>query len=116
VALGADLQRMLGVSAPTAAAVAVARRGVAALHRARSDRCLTIECGCAFAHDFAAPLPAEQVRFTSIYSKGDGVVRWTGSVIAGADCVEVSGSHMGLIYNRNIYRAIARALALPEIS
>ena len=52
---------------------------------------------------------------TSVYSKGDGVVRWSGSVIAGADCVEVTGSHVGLIFNRNAYRAIADALALPEI-
>jgi hypothetical protein len=38
------------------------------------------------------------------------------SVIAGADCVEVAGSHVGLILNRKAYRAIAGALALPEIT
>jgi triacylglycerol lipase len=115
VSLGADLQHMLGVSAPTQAAVVAARRGIAVLGRARAERCLTAHCTCAFARDFAAPLPADRVRFTSIYSKGDGVVRWRGSLIAGADCVEVTGSHLGLIFNRNAYRAIARALAQPEI-
>ena len=55
------------------------------------------------------------MRFTSVYSKGDGVVRWPGSVIPGADCVEVTGSHVGLVFNRGAYRAIAHALALPEM-
>jgi triacylglycerol lipase len=115
VSLGADLQGMLGVSAPTQAAVAAARRGVVALRRDRAEGCMTAECGCAFACDFAAPVPADRVRFTSIYSKGDGVVRWPGSVVPGADCVEVTGSHVGLIFNRRAYRAIAHTLALPEI-
>jgi triacylglycerol lipase len=116
VSLGADLQHMLGVSAPTQAAVTAARRGVHALGRARAERCLTPDCACAFTRDFAAPLPADRVRFTSVYSKGDGVVRWRGSVIPGADCVEVDGSHVGLIVNRSVYRAIADALALPELT
>ena len=83
VSLGADLQRMFGISAPTQLAVSAARRGVTALHRDRSDGCLTTDCACAFARDFAGPLPADRVRFTSVYSKGDGVVRWPGSVIPG---------------------------------
>jgi len=115
VSLGADLRHMLGVSAPTRAAVSAARRGIAVARRARAERCLTADCTCAFARDFAAPLPDDRVRFTSIYSKGDGVVRWPGSVIAGADCVEVTGSHVGLIFNRNAYRAVADALAQPEL-
>ena len=116
VSLGADLQHMLGISAPTRAVVHVARRGVTALGRARAERCLTADCSCEFARDFAAPLHADRVRFTSVYSKGDGVVRWPGSLIDGADCVEVSGSHVGLIFNRNVYRAVADALAHPELT
>jgi triacylglycerol lipase len=113
ISLGADLHEMLGISAPTLAAVSAARRAVRILRRTRSERCLTAGCACAFARDFHAPLP-ERVRFTSVYSKGDGVVRWPGSVIDGADCVEVGGSHVGLIFNPRTYRAIAEALALPE--
>jgi triacylglycerol lipase len=116
VALGADLQRMFGISAPTLAAVTVTRRVVSTLRRGRSPECLTADCACSFARDFAAPLPADRVRFTSVYSKGDGVVRWPGSVIADADCVEVTGSHVGLICNRKAYRAIAEALAEPELT
>jgi triacylglycerol lipase len=116
VSLGADLQRMFGISVPTQVAVTAARRGVAALRRGRAERCLYADCTCAFARDFAAPIRTDRVRFTSVYSKGDGVVHWPGSVIAGADCVEVTGSHIGLVFNRKAYRAIADALALPEIT
>jgi hypothetical protein len=35
-------------------------------------------------------------------------------VIAHADCIEVTGSHVGLIFNRKVHRAIADALAHPE--
>jgi pimeloyl-ACP methyl ester carboxylesterase len=115
VSLGADLQRMFGISVPTQAAVVAVRRGVGVLRRGRAEHCLTPHCTCAFARDFAAPIP-DRVRFTSVYSKGDGVVHWPGSVIPGADCVEVTGSHVGLIFNRKAYRAIAHALALSEIT
>jgi hypothetical protein len=54
------------------------------------------------------------VRLTSIYSKEDGVVRWQSALVNEAECVEVTGSHVGLIFNRKTYRAIAAALAAPE--
>jgi len=66
-----------------------------------------------FSHDFARPFPFEQVRLTSIYSKGDGVVHWQCQVIP--DCIEVTGSHIGLVFNRKVYHAVAGALALPEL-
>jgi triacylglycerol lipase len=113
ISLGADLQRMFGVSAPTLLAVAGVRRGIHLTRRARAPGCLTEACECAFSHHYARPLP-DHVRLTSVYSKGDGVVRWERSVIPGADCVEVTGSHVGLIFNRKAYRAIAAALAEPE--
>ena len=52
---------------------------------------------------------------TSVYSKGDGVVRWQAQLVPYAECVEVTGSHVGLIFNRKSYRAIAQALAAPEL-
>jgi triacylglycerol lipase len=42
------------------------------------------------------------VRLTSVYSKGDGVVHWQCQVVPDADCVEVIGSHVGLIFNRKV--------------
>jgi pimeloyl-ACP methyl ester carboxylesterase len=115
IAMGADLQGLLGASTPTVLAVGVARRVVRAIGRARSDGCLTLHCGCRFSQDYARPFPFEQVRLTSIYSKGDGVVHWQCQVIPHADCVEVTGSHVGLVFNRKVYRVLAEALAAREL-
>jgi triacylglycerol lipase len=115
ISMGADLQGMFGASTPTLFAVGIARRIVHATGRARRDGCLSRHCGCRFSHDFARPFPFEQVRLTSIYSKGDGVVHWQCQVIPHADCIEVTGSHIGLVFNRTAYRALACALALPEL-
>jgi hypothetical protein len=43
------------------------------------------------------------------------VVRWEGCLVPYADCVEVTGSHVGLIFNRKVYRAVGQALAVPEL-
>jgi triacylglycerol lipase len=116
VSMGAGLGEMLAVSYPTEAAVAAARDIQRRTGGARSPHCFTERCDCAFARDFAHPFPTERVRLTSIYSCGDGVVRWQAAVTDDADCVEVSGSHVGLIFNRKAYRALAAALATPELS
>ena len=65
--------------------------------------------------EYHHPFPVDRVRLTSIYSKGDGVVRWERAVVPIATCVEVTGSHVGLIFNRAVYAAIANALAAPEL-
>jgi triacylglycerol lipase len=81
ISMGADLQGMLGASAPTLFAVGVARRVVHATGRARREARLTGHCGCSFSRDYARPFPFDRVRLTSIYSKGDGVVHWQCRVI-----------------------------------
>jgi len=115
ISAGAGLRRMLATSYATQGSVGAARRMALHSGRARSPRCLTEGCDCGFARDFASPFPADRVRLTSIYSKGDGVVRWQAALVPYAECVEVSGSHVGLIFNRKTYRAIAHALAEPEL-
>ena len=42
-------------------------------------------------------------------------MRWQAQIVPYADCVEVTGSHVGLIFNRKSYRAIAHALAADEL-
>src|ERR1700756_5174117 len=114
VSMGADLQAMFHCSGPTLAAVEVARRGLRRAGRAPRPDCLTYRCECAFTESFRAPFPADRVHMTSIYSRGDGVVRWQAQIVPYAECVEVSGSHVGLIVNRKSYRELASALAIPE--
>ena len=110
ISVGGGLTDQQDVSAPTQAAVAAVR----ALHRHTTDRrarngCLSVDCACAFGADYRAPLPPD-VRLTSIYSREDGVVRWQSCAAPDATCVEVTGSHVGLVFNRKVYRALAAAL------
>ena len=109
ISMGADLHGLFGASTPTLMAVDVARQTVQPGGRARKDACLSRHCGCPFSHDFARPFPSEQVRLTSIYSKGGGVVHWQYQVIPDAGCIEVTGSHIGRVFNRKVYRAVAGA-------
>ena len=111
VTLGSGLSSPLDVAALGRGAVAVVR----AVHRVTTDRvaqrgCMTATCACAFTEAYESPFP-DDVRLTSIYSKGDGMVRWRSCVVPYADNVEVTGSHVGLAFNRKAYRAIAHALA-----
>lgn len=115
ISLGAGLRAMLAISYPTQGAVAVARAALRRTGTARSDACFTEACDCAFARDFAGRFPTDRVRLTSVYSKGDGVVRWQAALVPYGDCVEVTGSHVGLVFNRKTFRAIAAALAVPEL-
>lgn len=70
----------------------------------------TDACGCRFTSDYSAEFPAG-VPLTSIHSKGDGVVWWEACVVPYARNVEVTGSHVGMAFNRKTYRVIAETLA-----
>ena len=111
ISLGSGLDTPFDISAPTQAAIAAFRE----IHSLTSDRiakngCFTAECRCRFTTDYAGDFPAE-IPLTSIYSKGDGVVRWRACVVDYARCVEVTGSHVGLAFNRKVYRELAETLA-----
>ena len=111
ISLGAGLNTPFDISEPTKAAIA-AVRSVHALtdKRLRTHGCFTAQCTCKFTRDYTGEFPST-VPLTSIYSRGDGVVRWRAAVVPYANCVEVTGSHVGLAFNRKAYRAVAEALA-----
>lgn len=73
-------------------------------------RCGSTDCSCRFAKTVFSLLPPT-VSFTSIFSKSDGVVDWRASVDPQGANIEVSGRHIGLIVNREVYRAVAESLA-----
>jgi triacylglycerol lipase len=111
ISLGAGLDTPFDISIPTKAAVAAARWVMAqTVDRVAENGCFTANCRCRFARDYAGDFPAS-VPLTSVYSRGDGVVWWEACVVPYARNVEVTGSHVGLAFNRNAYRAIATALA-----
>jgi triacylglycerol lipase len=115
ISLGADLRELIQISLPTQIAVAGVRRGLQVTGRSRTDGCVSMGCDCPFTRDYVREFPSQRVRLTSIYSREDGVVRWESQIVPEAECVEVTGSHVGLIFNRKAYRAIAYALARPEL-
>jgi triacylglycerol lipase len=118
ISLGAGLDDPFAISVPTRMAIGALRVIYAqTTDRGAGNGCLTDTCRCRFASDFSAPFPLE-VPLTSLYSKGDGVVRWRACVVPYARCVEVSGSHVGLAVNRRVYGVVAQTLAdqLPAAS
>jgi pimeloyl-ACP methyl ester carboxylesterase len=70
--------------------------------------CLRGSCCADFRAGLRAPVPAP---FTSVFTRGDRVVPWRSSVDDGADNVEVSGGHLGLLDRPDALRAVARGLA-----
>jgi hypothetical protein len=56
------------------------------------------------------PLP-HHIDELSIYSRDDGVVDWRTCLRNDATSLEVRGTHVGLICNPAVYRALAQLLA-----
>lgn len=73
--------------------------------------CYTSSCTCAFATSLTSDFP-KSVGRTAIYTETDGVVDWH-------SCVEeeerlntkVTGTHIGLAFNPQVYRQVAKQLA-----
>ena len=111
ISMGSGLDEPFDISEPTRLAVDGVRKIIARRDPERAALgCFTHSCLCRYAQDYRAPFP-ESVPLTSVYSKGDGVVRWRACVVPYARNVEVPGSHIGLAFNRHAYREIAGALA-----
>ena len=111
VSMGSGLDDPFDISEVTRLAVEGVRRTIARRDPERAAKgCFTHACVCRYGEDYRAPFPAS-VPLTSLYSKGDGVVRWRACVVPYARCVEVTGSHVGLAFNRHAYREIASTLA-----
>lgn len=53
----------------------------------------------------------EDVAFTSIYSRSDGIVDWRSCLDPAAELIEVSSSHMGMALNRDVFQIVGEALA-----
>jgi triacylglycerol lipase len=73
--------------------------------------CFTGYCGCEAVSALRPDFPAS-VRQTAIYTKTDGVVDWRFCVTGdAASDFEVKGTHVGLVFNHEVYRLIAARLA-----
>lgn len=113
ISAGAGLDTPFAISRPTQAAVRVVRQFHSRSEHKGKQGCMTETCTCQFAQDYASEFP-DSVPLTSIYSQGDGVVWWEACKVDYADCVEVTGSHVGLAFNRKVYSVIAKKLAAAQ--
>jgi pimeloyl-ACP methyl ester carboxylesterase len=110
VCLGSPLQDQFEVHPLVRAQVrAVAMLGTLGVPGLFRHRCRD-EC-CAEAHEqLAGPFP-DDVAFTSIFSRSDGVVGWRACLDPAAQAIEVDASHCGMAVNREVYRELAGALS-----
>jgi triacylglycerol lipase len=73
--------------------------------------CFTFACPCAAVRALDTPPPPALPQL-AIYTKEDGAVDWRYCVSDDPDAsVEVRGTHLGLAFNTEVYRAIAARLA-----
>ena len=72
--------------------------------------CTVPACGCPYVQELRRPL-SPSTRLLSIASRDDAIVNPAAAVVPGAQNIEVSGTHSGLVYNAAVYRELAHFLA-----
>ncbi len=72
--------------------------------------CFTGHCDCAAVTAMQKGLPKE-INQTAVYTKSDGIVHWKSCVSrTETNNFEVTGTHVGLVFNFQVYKLIAKRL------
>jgi triacylglycerol lipase len=74
-----------------------------------------LECTCNFTRTAFSSLP-ECVGFTAIFSPADEIVDWRACLDPRGTNQAVSGQHLGLIVNQEVYHIVAKTLASIDLS
>jgi len=111
ITLGAPLKG-IGARASVMSAADVVRKQILERHgRGVLPNCYTSRCTCEFFESLRGEFPKE-VRQTAIYTKTDGILDWrvcrTGNPKVD---VEVSATHIGMVFSPLVYRVVAHRLA-----
>ena len=82
----------------------------------KKPHCYSGYCTCEFLDSLRNEFPADAPQI-AIYTKTDGVVDWRYCIneLGDGTDIEVSGTHVGLAFNPQVYRHIANFLAEPAI-
>jgi pimeloyl-ACP methyl ester carboxylesterase len=67
------------------------------------------DCCAEIREQATGPFP-EDVPFTSVYSRSDGIVDWRACLDPAAEHVEVRASHVGMAVNREVFRVVGQTL------
>ena len=110
IALGSPIDRAMRVH-PLVHSAFLLLQPLRRLKGRTARQCGSPQCTCHFSRTVFSPLPTG-VGFTAVFSKEDEIVDWRTSLDPAGDNQQVSGRHMGLIVNPQVYRVIARVLAL----
>lgn len=82
--------------------------------RCYGKQCFTATCACGFSCTMRYTFPGN-IPQTAVYTKNDGVVDWPVCINDDRTTdVEVSGMHIGLVWNPESYRVIAQRLHAAE--
>jgi pimeloyl-ACP methyl ester carboxylesterase len=73
--------------------------------------CGTERCSCDFSKETHGTQLPRGIRFTSIYSRQDGIVDWRFASTENGDNYEVDGLHTDLVVNVEVYRILSNVLA-----
>ena len=89
--------------------VAIAALGTVGVPRVFRASCFLGACCRRFRTELHGPFP-ETVGFVAVHSRIDGVVDSTLLSEQAADGVDVKATHLGMVVNADVYRALAEAL------
>jgi len=111
ITLGAPI-RGIGARASVMSAADMVRKQILERHgRGVLPNCYTARCTCDFVESLKSQLP-KSIRQTAIYTKKDGILDWrvcqTGNRRVD---VEVSATHIGMVFSPLVYSVVARRLA-----
>jgi len=111
ITLGAPFRGTVAHSSVLSAAESVRARILKKHEDAVLPACYTGHCTCDFVDALQQSLPPSVLE-TAIYTQSDGVVDWQYcKTDREASDFEVSGTHIGLVFNSSVYAIIARRLA-----
>lgn len=110
ITLGSPLATRIGLHPRLAGKVALlAAMGTCGVGGMVGLRCLLGRCCRQMRHDLTAAM-APDVRFVSVFSRNDRLVRWTSCLDPSAQLHQVSCSHHGLVHEDEALDAIEREL------
>jgi triacylglycerol lipase len=114
ITLGAPFRGTVAHRSILHAAEAV-RKKILREHRTKVlPGCYTGECTCNFLDSLRRKMPVPVLE-TAVYTKSDGVVDWRYCMTRNpASDFEVSGTHIGLVFNPSVYHIIGDRLALAH--
>jgi triacylglycerol lipase len=115
VTLGAPFRGVRSHPMVMAAAARIRRRIHIEHGSSGRPHCYTGYCGCDATEALSGTFPAS-IPQLAVYTRTDGIVDWRFCVTDDPSVnVEVPGTHVGLVFNQFVYRAIATHLATAGV-